>query len=386
MRLLSHIICSVLRPPLSWGVLFLFCLLLSACGSLSATALSVQGSDALQLSQRADRKAPIALHNRTVSGNVYIFAASPKTTRTVQFHLNGKLIRQSSTAPFDLLGGTVARAKPLDTRTLNDGRQTLRATLTDANGRRSVLERTFTVLNNASSPRSQRWQPQPGLTWQWQLQGRLDTSLAVDVYDIDLFDTPASTIAGLQARGIKVICYFSAGSFESWREDADAFPTSVKGKKMDGWDELWLDVRNPALKPIMRARLELAAEKGCDAVEPDNVDAYANASGFPLRSSDQLAYNRFLADEAHRLGLAIGLKNDLDQVVALEPYFDFAVNEQCFEYRECDKLGPFIRANKAVFGAEYERATRAFCPVTEALGLSTIKKRYDLGAYRDACP
>ena len=55
----------------------------------------------------------------------------------------------------------------------------------------------------------------PGVTtsWQWQLLGTVNTAYAVDLYDIDLFDTPASLIASLQASGKRVICYFSAGSF-----------------------------------------------------------------------------------------------------------------------------------------------------------------------------
>ena len=54
--------------------------------------------------------------------------------------------------------------------------------------------------------------------------------------------------------------------------------------------------------------------KGYDGVEPDNVDRYVNASGFDLDADAQLAFNRFIANEAHARGLSVGLKNDLDQV------------------------------------------------------------------------
>ena len=389
------------QMPLQWAaVLTLLCLLLTACGGLAETALAPQGGETLRLSRRADRAGAAALTHAPVGGPVYIFAAAPSGVSAVRYSLDGASVRRASARPFDLAGGTAAHADALDTRTLANGPHTLRATFVYRDGRRVGVSRTLTVANppapvappttptpvtTPSAPG--RWQPRPGLTWQWQLQGTLDLSLAVDVYDLDLFDTPASTITGLQARGKRVVCYFSAGSFEPWRPDAGAFPATVKGSKMDGWDELWLDVRNvAALAPVMRARLDLAARKGCDGVEPDNVDAYANASGFPLTGADQLAYNTFLADEAHARGLAVGLKNDLEQVRALEPYFDFAVNEQCFQYSECSMLTPFIAAGKAVFGAEYERTTAAFCPTTTALGLSTIQKRYDLGSYRETCP
>ena len=380
-----------ISTPLQWAaVLTLLCLFLTACGSLAETVLAPQ-ADALRLSRRADRASAAALTQAPIGGPVYIFATAPSGVSAVSYNLGGAFMRRTSARPFDLAGGTAARANALDTRTLANGPHTLRATFSYRNGRRISVSRTLTVANPpapvVTPPAPGRWQPRPGLTWQWQLQGTLELSLAVDVYDLDLFDTPASTIAGLQARGKRVVCYFSAGSFEAWRSDAGAFPAAVKGSKMDGWDELWLDVRNiPALAPVMRTRLELAKRKGCDAVEPDNVDAYANTSGFPLTGADQLAYNRFLADEAHARGLAIGLKNDLEQVRALEPYFDFAVNEQCFQYSECSRLTPFIAAGKAVFGAEYERTTAAFCPTTTALKLSTIHKRYDLGVYREACP
>lgn len=375
----------------------LFCLLLAACGSLEpvSSVLSVQHSQPLRLSERADRSGAEPLGSSTVSGAVYIFATPPKTVREVLFNLDGQPVRRVQQAPYDLLGGTRTQARALDTTTLAEGEHTLRSTFRHRSGRRTQVQRTFTVENASADPGSPdkpteqvpaRWQPVPGTNWQWQLQGNLDLSLAVDVYDIDLFDTPAGTIAALQAEGKRVICYFSAGSFEPWRSDAAGFPEAVKGKKMDGWDELWLDIRNlEALAPVMRARLELAAQKGCDAVEPDNVDAYANDSGFPLTAADQLAYNRFLAAEAHAYGLAVGLKNDLDQVKVLEPYFDFAVNEECFKYSECELLTPFVEAGKAVFGAEYGVSTRKFCPVTNALNLDFIKKRYSLDAYREAC-
>jgi len=47
------------------------------------------------------------------------------------------------------------------------------------------------------------------------------------------------------------------------------------------------------------------------------------------------------------------LKNDLSQVEVLEPFFDFAVNEQCHKYEECDLLYPFIEHSKPVMNAEY---------------------------------
>ena len=198
------------------------------------------------------------------------------------------------------------------------------------------------------------YKPDINTSWQWQLKDGINTSYNVEIYDIDLFDSNTTLIQSLQNDGKKVICYFSAGSYENWRSDKDDFPISALGNIMDGWsDEQWLDISNEDLVPVMRARLDLAKQKGCDGVEPDNMDGYANNTGFSLSANDQLAYNKFIANEARKRGLSVGLKNDLDQIIELEPYYDFSVNEQCHEYNECDKMQPFIDANKPVLNAEY---------------------------------
>jgi hypothetical protein len=115
------------------------------------------------------------------------------------------------------------------------------------------------------------------------------------------------------------------------------------------------------------------------------VDGYANRTGFPLTAADQLTYNRRLADLAHGMGLAIGLKNDVEQAATLEPVFDFAVNESCAVYKECGALRPFVTAGKAVFHVEYSLKTQQFCATTKALGFSSMRKRWDLGVWREPC-
>ncbi len=244
-----------------------------------------------------------------------------------------------------------------------------------------------TTTSTVDAPAADIWQPAPGTSWQWQLEGPIDSSFDVDMYDIDLFDTDKSVIDGLHEDGRIVICYFSAGSRENWRPDKDDFPLSVLGNALEGWpDERWLDIRQlDVLGPIMQARLDMAVEKGCDGVEPDNVDGYANNSGFPLDEQDQLEFNRRIAAEAHERGLSVGLKNDLDQVEDLVDYFDWALNEQCFQYSECDLLLPFIEAGKAVFGVEYELDTDRFCAQANAMDFDWLKKNYDLDAERESC-
>lgn len=208
--------------------------------------------------------------------------------------------------------------------------------------------------DDTNATESSWFKPSLLATWQIQLQDDLNLSYNADLYDIDLFDTPSDTIEKLHAEGKKVICYFSAGSYEEWREDSKSFNEILLGFNLDDWEgEKWLDISNDALKPIMLKRLDLAKDKGCDGVDPDNMNGYTQNSGFTLSQNDQLAYNKFIAEESHKRGLSVGLKNDLDQIKDLEPYFDFAVNEQCYFYNECDLLQPFLNASKAVLNIEY---------------------------------
>jgi hypothetical protein len=231
------------------------------------------------------------------------------------------------------------------------------------------------------------WQPTPGTSWQIQLQGNINTSVAVQMYNIDLYDAPQAVIDNLHSRNIKVICYFSAGTFEDWRSDASAFSPEVLGNPLADWPgERWLDIRRiDVLGPIMAARLDLAKAKQCDGVDPDNVDGYTNSPGFPLTAENQLYYNQWLAQNAHERGLAIGLKNDLNQITELAPYFDFAINEQCAYYKECNLLSPFIAANKPVFQIEYQGNKSKVCAAANALNFDALYKRVDLKAWRYAC-
>jgi hypothetical protein len=228
------------------------------------------------------------------------------------------------------------------------------------------------------------WKPVAGATWQMQFTGALDTSVAADVYDIDGDDATRAQVTRLHAAGRRVLCYVDAGSWEQWRADAGRFPAAVRGKALDGWaGERWLDIRRwDALRPILTDRFAVCKAKGFDAVDPDNMDGYANASGFPLTAADQLLFNRRVADLAHSLGLAVGLKNDVEQITGLQPFFDFAVNESCAQWKECAMLGPFVTAGKPVFHVEYRAA---LCPTAAGLRFSSIRKNLRLDAFRAAC-
>ncbi|KAF1833904.1 hypothetical protein BDW02DRAFT_569545 [Decorospora gaudefroyi] len=215
--------------------------------------------------------------------------------------------------------------------------------------------------------------------------------------DIDLFDN-ASQIKEL-AKTKTVICYFSAGTREDWRDDADQFRSADYGKAMEDWEgENWLDVTSQNVKDIMKGRIEYAAEMGCHAVDPDNVDGYdvrfypsllptythtttntslqSHQDGFSHPKSAYAAYVNYLASVAHANKLAIGLKNSLDIIPDVLSNIEFAVNEQCHEYGECARYAPLTKANKAVFNIEYGLRD---CSQPRGVKLSTVLKSADQG-------
>jgi hypothetical protein len=217
----------------------------------------------------------------------------------------------------------------------------------------------FILINilylHADSEKAIWYKPSKNISWHWQLNGDLKLKKDAKLYIVDLFDTKESQIRDLKKSGKRVIAYFSAGSYEKWRDDASKFNKETLGKKMDDWDERWLDIRKKSLKSIMINRIKLAKEKGFDGIEADNVDGYSNHTGFNLTYKDQINYNIFLANTAHKYGLSIALKNDLEQIKDLVNYFDFHINEQCHVYDECEMTYPFLKANKPVLNAEYNK-------------------------------
>jgi hypothetical protein len=221
------------------------------------------------------------------------------------------------------------------------------------------------------------WTPPPAPTFYWQLQGKLDTAVPAAVYDVDGFETSAAEVAALHAQGKHVVCYIDVGTAESFRPDYAQFPKYVLGKS-NGWPgEKWLDIRRlPVLEPIMTSRFQMCREKGFDAIEPDNIEAFSNRSGFPLTAADQLTYNKWVAQETHALGLAVLQKNDGEQTPQQQPYFDGALTEQCHQYDECAAFEPYLAAGKPVINAEYRLKDARFCAADDALGI--VGARFNL--------
>lgn len=230
--------------------------------------------------------------------------------------------------------------------------------------------------------------PPPGVPFQYQLQtssrvalqasGGIDVNqcslpvlggvcVRAKVFSIDLYGPNGATPNAVAVRAIRrargyAICYVDAGTWEAWRPDASAFASSLLGRS-NGWPgERWLDIRHASvLLGIMARRVAQCEYAGFAAVDFDNVDAYRNDTGFAITATEQLFYDRALATLAHRDHLAAGLKNDRAQARALEPWFDFAIDEQCVQYHACAALTSFVSAGKPVYDVEYVGRPSTFC-------------------------
>ena len=236
------------------------------------------------------------------------------------------------------------------------------------------------------------WIPAAMTTFAIQYGGsKLDTNVKADVYDVDGFDTSATTVAQLHHDGRHVVCYIDGGTWENWRPDAKEFPKRVLGKRDGNWKgERWLDIRQlSVLQPIMSARFEMCKDKGFDAVDPDNIDGYQNNTGFKLTASEQLTYDRWVAKSVHSFGLSVAQKNDNSQIQALHPSFDWAVLEQCYKQGWCGQFTPYTNDDRLVVDIEYGLSKSEFlqraCPKTKSYRETALLKHLNLDAWVVTC-
>jgi Glycoside-hydrolase family GH114 len=98
----------------------------------------------------------------------------------------------------------------------------------------------------------------------------------VDVYDVDLFLADKTIIQTLHKLNKTVICYFSGGTYEPGRPDSKQFSNADMGSRLKEWpNEKWLKLSSAAVRRIMVNRIQLAHERGCDAIDPDNVGKFS---------------------------------------------------------------------------------------------------------------
>jgi hypothetical protein len=167
----------------------------------------------------------------------------------------------------------------------------------------------------------------------------------------------------------------------------------------------------------MKTRIQLASQKGCDGIDPDNVDGYVslesllllyrsrqslivdtnqeNNSGFGLTQDDFIDFLDYLSSQAHAYNLSIGLKNASDLIANILPEVQFSVNEQCVRYNECPAFASFIGSGKPVFHIEYPGAPGSvnastlsnICSdsVSGSAGFSTVMKTINLDGWVEYC-
>ncbi|KAK3395085.1 glycoside hydrolase superfamily [Podospora didyma] len=253
------------------------------------------------------------------------------------------------------------------------------------------------------------WQPAVNVSWQIVLNQALavdDTSSTVEpdveVFDIDMFlHQNTSVVKNLHRLGKKVICYFSAGTYEPNRPDSSQFQSSDQGKALELWpDERWLNLSSPSVRSIMVSRIQIASDMGCDAIDPDNVDGYQwNNNGLDLTSIDSIKFVKFLTREANKRNLSVGLKNADDIITDVLSYVQFAVNEECADTETsksgdtCQLTAKFIQASKPVFHIEYPASaptvsssdSKAACSAPDSTNFSTVLKTMDLSGWVEFC-
>jgi hypothetical protein len=290
----------------------------------------------------------------------------------------------------------------------------------------AILAMIALAAGGGTAGETQRWEPPPTARWQYQLEssdkglkstGGIDVNVCrppaaggpcvrPQVFDIDLYQdgqvsgndhtVNSAAVNAIHGRGAHAVCYLSAGTAERFRPDYDKYVRfdrthghSLLGKPFSDRfsNEYWLSLndgrgqRDFVLRRLA-TRTRKCANAGFDGVEYDVVDAYAQGkrvTGWRISAHTQLIFDKALARIAHEDGLAVGLKNDLGQVPRLEPKFDFAVNEQCFQYHECTNnpspgYKAFLRDGKPVFQVEYRIPPSRFCGDANRLGISSIKK------------
>lgn len=257
------------------------------------------------------------------------------------------------------------------------------------------------------------WVPNPGDTWEYQTRNRLKSKADLKerslernptgaaVFDIDLFQNDKALIDELHANGTKVICYFSAGTAELWRQDASYFPQHAQGlgqvKKMGS---RWLNINDGTVQQLMRKRIDLAANKECDAIDSAFIDAYqwpVEGTGFSITEDDAIAYVKMLAEHAHHKNLAFGLRRAPDIAARLMEDVDFSVCESCSKTNDCKAYQKFLDAGKPVFHVEYATETtsvleetskeelESMCNVKGSEGFSTIVKRHNQDEWIGVC-
>ncbi|MFJ5293273.1 endo alpha-1,4 polygalactosaminidase [Streptomyces sp. NPDC088348] len=146
------------------------------------------------------------------------------------------------------------------------------------------------------------------------------------------------------AAGLYNICYVNAfqaqpGAEKDW--DSDLLLRNANGDVVydKNWGEALLDLRTADKRSRVAKKvdgwIDGCADKGFQAVEPDNYDSYTRSSKL-LSAANAEAYITLLSQHAHDRGLAIAQKNTSQLSGArAKTGLDFAIAEECGTWDEC---------------------------------------------------
>ncbi|GDY52813.1 hypothetical protein SVIO_034360 [Streptomyces violaceusniger] len=212
----------------------------------------------------------------------------------------------------------------------------------------------------------------------------------VDIVSRDRGDSPAD--------GLYNICYVNA--FQVQPGERDQWPDDLLLRDRNGdlvidtkWKEPLLDIRTAEKRERVADKvdgwIDGCADKGFDAVEPDNYDSYERSKKL-LTTAHAKAFMALLSEHAHGQGLAIAQKNTAELLPDRKAAgLDFAVVEECGEYDEC---GEFAKAyDDHVVVVEY--GDEGFAKACEGWGdrLSVVRRDEDVspaggdGYVRETC-
>lgn len=239
------------------------------------------------------------------------------------------------------------------------------------------------------------WKPEAEISFDWVLgKSNSNDSFNTSIVDLDAFETSSETVFKLHTQGKKVIAYLSVGTIENTRSDSHLLPKEIIGNIYPQWpEEKWLDIRKlDKMKPWLSSRLSMIKQKGFDAIEPDNLDAYENNTGFDINLIDTKTFCDYLISLSHSMGLGIGQKNMPELAIEYSSKFDWALIEDAFYQGWSKELKPYIDKNKPVFSVDYtdnvpqEIFETTICPKSKIMKYSTILKNRNLDKWTFFCP
>jgi len=228
------------------------------------------------------------------------------------------------------------------------------------------------------------WRPDQYQSWNIILGSKIDIGKEkAEIVEIDLEHAKDYT-SDYHNRGKKVICYFSGGTVEDYRDYFKEYKSHsglVRDRYPEWPEEYFIDYRREEYKPLITERIKEAIKYGCDAIDVDNVDLYQLSAvkkwSDKITKEDAIKFTSWLGQKAHSLGISVGLKNCLDIIDTVGKYYDFAINEGCIKRNECYWYKNFLATGKPVFGITYHGLSNnreALCKNLDGLPITMIIK------------